>query len=185
MRLTTNSSVVWKKTCGIYIHDITSTYYNDTIFEELDADILNFSRKNTHILFMGDFNGRTGNLNDNYEASKKIDNIPIANPFSELLKRYNCDSVINSHGEKIMKMCKTYDFKMLNGRTKGDSVGNYTHFNNNKGTSTACNQHIYKYVENLVILPMNELSDHSKIVTFLKSIPQNKVHDDYNWKNLN
>ena len=138
---------------------------------------------------MGDFNARTGNLNDNYEASVKIDdNIPIVNPFSELLKRNNCDSVINSHGEKIIKMCKTYDFKMLNGRTKGDSVGNYTHFNNNKGTSTVdyslCNQHIYKYVENFVILPMNELSDHSKIVTFLKSIPQNKVHDDYDWKKL-
>ena len=64
----------------------------------------------------------------------------------------------------------------------------HTHFNNNKGTSTVdyslCNQHIYKYVENFIILPMNELSDHSKIVTFLKSIPQNKVHDDYNWKKL-
>ena len=23
--------------CGIYIHDITSTYYNDTIFEELES----------------------------------------------------------------------------------------------------------------------------------------------------
>ena len=31
---------------------------------------------------------------------------------------------------------------------------------------------------------MNELSDHSKITTFLKSIPQNDVTDDYNWKKL-
>ena len=77
---------------------------------------------------------------------------------------------------------------MLNGRTKGDSVGNFTHVNNNEGKSTVdyslCNQHIYKYVEKFDILPSNKLSDHSKIVTFLKSIPQNKVNDDYNWKEL-
>ena len=60
-----------------------------------------------------------GNLNDNYGESGKIDdNIPIVNQFSEMLNRNNCDLVINSPGEKILKMCKTYDYKMLNGRTK-------------------------------------------------------------------
>ena len=86
-------------------------------------------------------------------------------------------------------MCKTYDFKILNGRTKGDIIGNYTHFNNNKGTSTVDyslgNQHIYENVEHFVILPMNELSDHSKIVTFLKSVPRKKHSDNYNWEKLN
>ena len=33
--------------CGTYIHAITSTYYNDTIFDELEPDILKFSEKNT------------------------------------------------------------------------------------------------------------------------------------------
>ena len=31
---------------------------------------------------------------------------------------------------------------------------------------------------------MNELSDHSKIATFFKSIPQNKTNDDQKWKKL-
>ena len=31
---------------------------------------------------------------------------------------------------------------------------------------------------------MNELSDHSKIITFLKSYPRKREEDKYNWKNL-
>ena len=45
---------------GTYINDITSTYYDDKIFQELYTDILNFNSENTPILFMGEFNGRTG-----------------------------------------------------------------------------------------------------------------------------
>ena len=49
---------------GVYINDITSTYYDDKIFQELYTDILEFSSGDTPILFMGDFNGCTGTLDD-------------------------------------------------------------------------------------------------------------------------
>ena len=137
----------------------------------------------------GDFNARTGNLNDNYDDSGDINqNIPIFNTFSNILDRGNCDCVINSHGEKIIKLCKSYDLRILNGRTKGDVLGNFTHANNNMGTSTVdyalCNQYIYINVENFITLPLNELSDHSKIVTFLKSNPIKKFKDEYKWKKI-
>ena len=51
-----------------YISDITSTYYDESIFQELYTDVLNFSSENTPILFMGDFNGRTGELDKSYET---------------------------------------------------------------------------------------------------------------------
>ena len=89
--------------CATYIHDITSTYYSDSIFEELESDILKFSRNGTPILMTGDFNARTGNLNDNYDDSGDINqNIPIFNTFSNIPDRGNCDCVINSHGEKLL-----------------------------------------------------------------------------------
>ena len=175
---------------GIYIHDITSTYYNDNIFEELDRDILKFSGEGTPILFTGDFNARIGNLNENYEDSGHGDqHIPISNTFSDIPNRNNCDCVINSHGEKVIKFCKAYDFKILNGRMKGDKIGNFTHVNANKGTSTIdyslCNQHIYKSVENFMVLPINELSDHSKISTVFKSCASSNITiDNYKWKKL-
>ena len=56
------------------------------------------------------------------------------------------------------------------------------------GTSTVdyalCNQYIYKNVENFIILPLNELSDHSKIVTYLKSNTIKKFKDEYKWKKI-
>ena len=175
--------------CVSYIHDVTSTYYNDSIFEELETDILRYSGRENPILMTGGFNARTGNLSENYDDSGDLEqNIPIINTFANISSRNNCDLSINSHGEKIIKLCKTYDFKILNGRTKGDIIGNFTHTNNNKGTSTIdyslCNQYLYQNVENFIILPINEISDHSKIVTFLVSSHNSEFKDQYKWKKL-
>ena len=110
----------------------------------------------------------------------RFDGVPI---------RQNCDKIENSHGKKIINFCKTFDFIFLNGRTDGDPCGNYTHLNFNNGPSTIdyaiCNAECYKLISNFLILPMNELSDHSKIVTIFKEdLPikcENEV-DNYNWK---
>ena len=73
---------------GVYIHDITSKYYDDSIFEELNRDILKFSDEGTPVLLMGDINARTGNLNDNYEDSAHADqHIPISNTFTNIPNR--------------------------------------------------------------------------------------------------
>ena len=175
---------------GTYIPDITSKYYDESIFDELFSDILKFSKENTPIGCIGDFNGRIGDLDDNYEDSDQINqHIPTPNTFSDIPKRKNCDHLHNSHGEKIIKFCKTYDFKILNGRMKGDAIGNFTHLNANSGTSTIdyglCNQYLYSSVENFIILPINELSDHSKLTTIFKcNLPPETNVDKYKWKKL-
>ena len=177
---------------GTYIHDITSSYYDEKMFVELNSDILKFSGEGTPILYTGDFNARVGNVSDNYDDSRSghIDLcIPIGNSFPDIPERSNCDSVINSHGQKLIKFCKTFDFKILNGRTKGDKIGNFTHLNSNGGSSTIdyslCNQLLYKYVDNFFVLPIDELSDHSKITTVFKSGAHSKVTDDnYQWNKI-
>ena len=50
-----------------YINDITSTYYDDGIFEELNNDVLLFCNNSTPILLMDDLNGRTGLKNEVYK----------------------------------------------------------------------------------------------------------------------
>ena len=173
-----------------YVSDVSSTYYNDEIFEELNKDTLAFCKTTTPIQVIGDFNGRTGLLNDIYQIEKNF--LPVPQPeakFGEVPIRHNSDTTEYSHGNKIINFCKTFDFIILNGRTPGDPLGNFTHLNFNNGPSTIdyalCNENCYELVSNFIILPMNELSDHSKIVTVFKEglPPKNEnVNDNYNWK---
>ena len=156
-----------------YVSDVSSTYYNEEIFEELNKDTLAFCKSTTPVTIMGDFNGRTGLLNDIYQAEK--DFLPVLLPktkFGEVPVRQNSDRTENSHGNKIIYFCKTFDFMILNGRTEGDPMGNFTHLNFNNGPSTIdyalCNEKSFSLIYNFLVLPMNELSDHSKIVTVFK-----------------
>ena len=175
-----------------YIHDVTSTYYNDKIFDELQRDILTFCTDYKPVMLIGDLNGRTGSLNDLYEepdtqfcspiTQRKLSlNVPI---------RINCDVLVNSHGEKIIKLCKTFDLIILNGRLKGDAVGNFTHLNKNNGPSAIdyciCSNELYDCIDNFIVLPLTGLSDHSKIVSVFKEevLLPGQNSDTYKWNLL-
>ena len=104
-----------------YINDINSSYYDGKIFEQLFTDILKFSSQNTPILLTGDFNGRVGDSDDSFRANDKFEQqqfIPTQNTFTGLPKRRSCDTLLNSHGEKIIHLCHIFDFKILNGRNR-------------------------------------------------------------------
>ena len=71
-------------------------------------------------------------------------------------------------------------------RMKGDKIGNCTHINDNKWTSkidySLCNKFLYKRVANVLVLPINELSDYSKISTVLISSPSSNRTIGINYK---
>ena len=78
---------------------------------------------------------------------------------------------------------------ILNGRTAGDPFGNFTHLNFNNGPYTIdyalCNEKCFSFIANFLVLPMNELSDHSKIVTVFKDRMNENgdtENDSYAWK---
>ena len=58
--------------------------------------------------------------------------------FGDVPTRKNCDKTENSHGNKIIDFCKTFDLMILNGRTEGGGgrIGNFRYLNLNNGTST-------------------------------------------------
>ena len=150
--------------------------------------LLELCKITTPVAVMGDFKGRTGLLNDIYQVEKDFLPVPLPKAkFGEVHIRQNSDRTENSHGNKIINFCKTFDFMILNGRTEGDPMGNFTHLNFNNGPSTIdyalCNENSYSLISNFLVLPMDELSDHSKIVTvFTVSTKNENVNDDYNWK---
>ena len=173
-----------------YIHDVSSKYYDPKAFENLALGITKFCDETTPLIITGDFNGRTGVVDDKYLESHLTDfEIRLANSI-DLPLRKNCDSTVNQQGRSILELCHNFNLNILNGRSSGDPLGNFTYNNVNLGASTIdysiCSQNIYDKINNFMVLPQNELSDHSKIVTELKVMvkPETLIQDNYDWETL-
>ena len=121
------------KICAIYSQPVLSKYYRDSVWDDLETDLMNFSSENSPVCIIGDMNGRTGERSDFVcRNDRYLDNIP-----SFLVKspRKRCDKIMNKVGEKLLFLCKSYDLQIANGRSQGDFLGNYTHHNKNTGQS--------------------------------------------------
>lgn len=68
-------------------------------------------------MIIGDFNARTGDK----ESFISFNNV----------KRQSVDSVTNNEGKKILDLCNSYGFAIVNGCTSGDFEGNYTFIGGN------------------------------------------------------
>ena len=155
-----------------YIHDTSSKYYDPNVFENLAIEITKVCDENTPLIVTGDFNRRTGEVDDKYDESHVTESDIRPTTSIALPMRKNCDSVLNQQGRSILELCQIFNLKILNGRSKGDPLRNFTYNNANLGALnidySICSQNIYEYINNFMVLPQNELSDHCKIVTELK-----------------
>ena len=84
--------------------------------------------KNLLILLTGDFNARIGDMLD-FIVDDSIDYLVI--DFYELdtftINRKTKDVNLNSFGQTLINLCKSFNIHVLNGRTKGDSLGELTY----------------------------------------------------------
>ena len=107
--------------------------YNFDYISDLENDLFTFSNLG-EILLMGDFNARTGNLQDFVDNNKILTNGNLdvfdysAKPVVST-KRNSQDFVSNNRGEKLIELCLSFDLFILNGRKLGDSFGAKTCFN--------------------------------------------------------
>jgi hypothetical protein len=83
------------------------------------------------LLICGDFNARTGELNDFVITDKHT---PLFDEFRDFLGetvttvRKSCDRVINKPGRDLLDLCKTYGVSIVNGRIGQDlGKGEYTY----------------------------------------------------------
>ena len=158
-----------------------STYFSEDIFEELENDINYYSSRGS-ILLLGDLNARTGKYNDFLEAPHRcfldIDEQENVTPVAY---RNNCDNVLNEHGKALLKICKNCDLRILNGRKKGDSLGNVT-FHGRNGVSTVdyiiCDEQMFENMQFFVVKPPTPVSDHSQIVSWLNVTSLHKNDDE-------
>ncbi|CAB3983013.1 Hypothetical predicted protein [Paramuricea clavata] len=131
------------------------------------------------ILLCGDFNARTGTLNDfiDNEFPENDFQIPIA-----IEKRCSKDSH-NNYGRSLLDLCVGNNLIILNGRTKGDFTGQYTCHTYN-GASVVdyaiASYDLLKSIINFSVDNVNEFSHHSCLSFVLSAKTPNVSEDDLN-----
>ena len=109
--------------CFVYNPPENSLYRDDQLFKKLENDLLEIYAEGDiqfHIL-MGDWNARCGELLDFEEGKDVIDSA------SEPGERQNADKIINKTGISLINFCILLGLRIVNGRTRGDSSGNFTY----------------------------------------------------------
>ena len=108
----------------------------EDVISILEKEIHKYSTQG-QILLLGDFNARTGTLNDFIEKDAD-DFLTIQNTYNrdtDCPKRNNTDYTINKVGREILRLCIGNRLRILNGRLTGDLDGKYTCYQTN-GAST-------------------------------------------------
>ena len=121
-------------------------------------------------MILGDFNARTNTLADFVpkDGNQFINDMSETSLHPKI--RQNFDTTINNHGKHLINICKNTDLRILNGRTKGDSLGRPT-FHGKNGINSIdyiiCDQETFQNVNHLVVKQPAYLSDHSQLIAWI------------------
>ena len=133
---------------------------------------MRFGKKENCILLVGDMNGRSARIQDFIDTSgnKHIDDIP---PTLMNNKRNNIDSQTNSHGLKLINLCKTCNLRIINGRKIGDFFGKPAYFSSEGSCNTInysiISENFFHQIPSFIVKPQSLINDHCQIVSWLKT----------------
>ena len=165
--------------CSVYIPPQNSKYSKDNgencPYVEIQKDILKF-KKLGDIILMGDFNARKGNLQDQTELNSVFTNLEntegdflVGHKFPNMR---SMDTKTNKFGRSLVEILSANSLICLNGRTKGDPLGNFTCFTP-KGNSAVdyiiLNDDLFNDAVYFKVNPLSYLSGHCPISFALKS----------------
>ena len=124
---------------ALYIPHENSKHHCHEFFTDLALDICDIKSKyDLPIMLIGDFNSRTGTMNDLLlaeNANEVLDSSNFNHPdIINILKcldlpvnRSNKDTKTNNNGKKLIEMCKCHEMCIVNGRLGSDkNIGNTT-----------------------------------------------------------
>ena len=164
---------------GIYNSPINSSHSkhnHEDLFQQIQDKMLTF-RENEYILIGGDFNARTGNIQDIIEGTEDENNLfslPEYYTISQYKKlKSNQDIHTNAYGDKLIDMATSSNLIILNGRIIGDLEGKFTYVGYN-GLSTVdyvlgsenliMKNHIHSFVvEDLTLFSDHKPTCHSSV----------------------
>ncbi len=163
---------------SVYVPPENSKYFTPDILEDLELEIIEKqAQDDIYMCLGGDFNARTGTLNDLLINSEEPE-FGCPDYFKKDCKiqsqRENCDKKTNNLGYSLVNLCSSTNLYIINGRTSGDTEGDYTF----KSTSTLdyfiCSFDLVDIIKCFNVLPFNPLfSDgHSPIsMELYKDLP--------------
>ena len=152
----------------IYIRPYNSNNDCEENYHDLSRDIACFSNYG-EIFLMGDMNARTGNSDDYVRDDSFFPGNDSAllpdNYICDLdIERYNNDTTLNKPGKLLLEICIESKLRILNGRSIGDSVGNFTFLDSSGGCSVIdymiVSESLYDRIIYFNVLPPMEESDH-------------------------
>ena len=137
---------------NVYIPHEGSVHYDDEWYDNISSDLITLSELSLPFILVGDFNSRTGTLDDFMEYDETIANecgldiefdltgVHNGKEYLESIginsKRQNRDKHINNNGRKLIELCQVFNLTILNGRMGSDrGVGDFT-CNTAQGNST-------------------------------------------------
>ena len=157
--------------CAIYIPPQYSEnkYAKKTDYYDcLNKSIMKYSQKG-NILLAGDLNSRVGSFQEEiFHKINQVDELcPNEVEYSEsMTQRLSCDNVINAYGKKLLKICKSFDLKIVNGNVPGDRLGSFTCYNT-RGSSVVdyfiCDKNLFNIVTRMNVHPPQFNSIHAPI----------------------
>ena len=127
---------------SVYLPCEGSAHYYHELFDDISNDIWKMLVEyKLPVILTGDFNARTGNLDDFASYDEVVANECGLDVESDLMfdqkedfeknginvLRSNADSFINNNGKKLIELCRLFNVKIANGRLGKDAgVGEYT-----------------------------------------------------------
>ncbi len=125
--------------CIVYVAPQGSPYADISLFEHICQEVGEAMSFNG-VLLVGDFNARTCTNTDFIDCSQLVDVLLVPHAIedtlpNDMLKRQNRDTVTAGWHHEFLDLCRIARLFILNGRTPGDILGEYTCLSN-KGFST-------------------------------------------------
>ena len=118
--------------CTVYNPPENSPYVNFNCFNELEETLLNMDAES--VILTGDFNARTGEMNDFLDRDDILDDTGGDITIIEQMKLHNInikrktmDRITNNFGHKLIDFCISQELLLLNGRKDFDAgIGKVT-----------------------------------------------------------
>jgi hypothetical protein len=150
--------------------------YDCDLFASISLDIEQYSKLGS-VALVGDLNSRVGTVSDVIDndglCKEVLDRLENCFEYSHepyIKQRHSHDTHVNTHGRKLIQLCRTTGLRIMNGRSTSDETGSYT-FQNSRGTSVidyACMQYsALTLAKDLEVSDFTEFSDHAFITLTL------------------
>ena len=118
----------------VYIPPQQSRFFSEDEYDIFEQEIVSVRSNYEYIYLLGDFNAQTSTMDDyttadsflseffnfDQDTIEYMDQKCVLEKFGIQIKRVSKDSKKNNHGFKLIDLCKTHNFSILNGRYGDD-----------------------------------------------------------------